>query len=899
MSRTSEISVVIPCYNDGHFLTDSLGSVFAQTRTPTEILIVDDGSSDPNTLNVLRKISEQQVRVIHQENRGLAGARNTGIRNVRSKYVYFLDSDDKMYPECLARLADLMEQNEDAVAAASRIQIWGGPADGTVWCEPCNPYVILVANQLCAGIMLRRRAVQRYNLWYDESMRLGYEDWELNIRLAKTGKPILFCPEPLYQYRIRGNSLLGTARSRHLEILSYIRQKHRELYEPGTLLPLKRSNTPALSIYCSPENLFGLREWLSRQTFQDCVVVTNPNDSISQDTPYRLHYTDMDDLQRLPFEAMESALVALETNPTAKHCVLGLKNNALSWFANGGRFSSSRYTPRAIAIITRRTDAGMSMQEILNNCELLVEFHDQKPEIKGFFDHTRLEFSGRTVLSQRNLSRLRRSLSLFGRTLFGSYFQQACVRLYDAIYGMLVSEKSLEVRHKLQVYVGESAERTISRVFYGLFLTTPPTIEDTLEWKNSRSPSSSVAPLFLAPTDRDIINILIATSWLNEGGVEQEIFDLCRHLEASRFHVFIATTRPSSHPWDHLARELGANVYHLADILKASSIRNGLLHLVLNRHIDCVHIVHSREAYESLTLLKRIAPWLQVTDRNVVTEPGGGFPKISAKVGKNLVDIRTVGHQRLADDMCKEYRLPQHSLRVIYAGTDFDRIRKYSPPKPGLLHEMCNISPDTPIVIFVGRFDPQKRPEIFVRSAVKILDLDSGCKAHFAMVGEGELKASVEKVVCRYNLKRRIHLLGAHPDAISLIADSTLLMMPSAYEGLALVSYEAMALGIPQIFANVNGQAELITPETGILIDNGRGEETRYAKACLDLLADPDRRARMAAAGKQRIKNHFTAENAVKQYAEIFEQMAELSRKRAAEIPHLRPPHINPLHELY
>ena len=130
------------------------------------------------------------------------------------------------------------------------------------------------------------------------------------------------------------------------------------------------------------------------------------------------------------------------------------------------------------------------------------------------------------------------------------------------------------------------------------------------------------------------------------------------------------------------------------------------------------------------------------------------------------------------------------------------------------------------------------------------------------------------------------------------MADATVLMMPSAYEGLALVSYEAMALGIPQIFANVGGQSELITPETGILIDNGPGEETRYAQACLELLSDPGQRARMAAAGKERIRAHFAAEYAVKQYAEIFEELAAVSRSERVEIPHLTPPHINPLYEL-
>ena len=146
---------------------------------------------------------------------------------------------------------------------------------------------------------------------------------------------------------------------------------------------------------------------------------------------------------------------------------------------------------------------------------------------------------------------------------------------------------------------------------------------------------------------------------------------------------------------------------------------------------------------------------------------------------------------------------------------------------------MCHVNPDTPIITFVGRFTAQKRPEVFVRSVAKILELQPQCVAHFAMIGDGKSRPAVEHLVAEAGLNGRIHLLGAHTNAIDLLADSTVLMMPSAYEGLALVSYEAMALGVPQIFADVSGQSELITPETGILIDNGPGEETRYAEACL------------------------------------------------------------------
>jgi glycosyltransferase involved in cell wall biosynthesis len=105
-----------------------------------------------------------------------------------------------------------------------------------------------------------------------------------------------------------------------------------------------------------------------------------------------------------------------------------------------------------------------------------------------------------------------------------------------------------------------------------------------------------------------------------------------------------------------------------------------------------------------------------------------------------------------------------------------------------------------------------------------------------------------------------------------------------------------MALGVPQIFANVGGQNELITPETGILIENGSGEETRYAQACLHLLSAPSRWEQMAESGKERMRLYLNAETAVNQYAEIFARFAAAGRKEADRTPHLDPPHIQPLY---
>ncbi|HEY1269462.1 MAG TPA: glycosyltransferase family 4 protein, partial [Candidatus Binatia bacterium] len=314
--------------------------------------------------------------------------------------------------------------------------------------------------------------------------------------------------------------------------------------------------------------------------------------------------------------------------------------------------------------------------------------------------------------------------------------------------------------------------------------------------------------------------------------------------------------------------------------------------------VDCLHIIHSKAAYEVAGTLKRVAPWVSITDRNEVIDPGGKFPLISAKVGGGAIDVRTVGHQKLADYMYETYQLTPGSLRLIYAGTDTKRADKALANKHGRLQKMCGLPSDTPVVIFVGRMTYQKRPEVFVRSVARIFEVQPRCSAHFVMVGDGELTASVEALILSHGLQSRIHLLGAHADAMELIADATLLMMPSAYEGLALVSYEAMAVGVPQIFADVNGQSELITADTGILIAPGPDEENRYAAACLELLSDPARRERMSRTGKERIRADFSVEKAVARYADIFEDCAALARKRRLSIPSLDPPHLNSLYTL-
>ena len=116
------VSVIVPVYNVLPYLREALDSVIHQTYSKLEIVIVDDGSTDGSGAVCDEYKSDARVRVIHQENRGLSGARNTGLDLMTGEYVSFLDSDDAFYPEMIeTMLAALIDRDADMVSCGYAI----------------------------------------------------------------------------------------------------------------------------------------------------------------------------------------------------------------------------------------------------------------------------------------------------------------------------------------------------------------------------------------------------------------------------------------------------------------------------------------------------------------------------------------------------------------------------------------------------------------------------------------------------------------------------------------------------------------------------------------------------------------------------------------------------------
>ena len=117
-----KISVVIPVFNKGFILNETLNSVLQQTYTNFEIIITNDGSTD-NSLEVLSKFNDSRIHIYSQENKGAAAARNLGIEKSNGEFIAFLDADDYWFPNHLEELIKLSEQFPNCGSYCSRYQI--------------------------------------------------------------------------------------------------------------------------------------------------------------------------------------------------------------------------------------------------------------------------------------------------------------------------------------------------------------------------------------------------------------------------------------------------------------------------------------------------------------------------------------------------------------------------------------------------------------------------------------------------------------------------------------------------------------------------------------------------------------------------------------------------------
>ncbi|NEN84310.1 glycosyltransferase [Paenibacillus elgii] len=223
------VSVVIPCFNYGNYIKETIDSVLSSYYNNIEIIVVNDGSTDQDTIEVLQQLElNTKLKIIHQDNKGLPAARNTGIRESLGEYILPLDADDLIQPSFITKGVWLLEKESTIGFVYSLVQLFGEVNE--LWItESFDPDILLHHNYIPATALYRKKMWEQIG-GYDESMTIGYEDWEFWIRSFSFGWKGRRINEALFLYRKHGVSMLSDSRLRHNEIVSYIKEKHTNLY---------------------------------------------------------------------------------------------------------------------------------------------------------------------------------------------------------------------------------------------------------------------------------------------------------------------------------------------------------------------------------------------------------------------------------------------------------------------------------------------------------------------------------------------------------------------------------------------------------------------------------------------------------------------------------------------
>ena len=240
------VSIVVPCFNPSAWLLDAVTSACAQTYSRVEIVLVNDGTERDECRAHIEKASHKVSVYLEQPNRGLPAARNTGFRAAHGRYVLPLDADDLLEPAYVAECVAAIKSAPEAAFVYTDRLVFGSHSYINRLPD-YNLYTLLNHNFLTYAALIRKEDWEQAG-GYDESMRLGYEDWEFWLRLGSRGRFGRHLPMPLFRYRRHGPSLYEVAVSHHQELVGYIRSQHSELYEYGARARVKARWSPAVCL---------------------------------------------------------------------------------------------------------------------------------------------------------------------------------------------------------------------------------------------------------------------------------------------------------------------------------------------------------------------------------------------------------------------------------------------------------------------------------------------------------------------------------------------------------------------------------------------------------------------------------------------------------------------------
>ena len=401
------------------------------------------------------------------------------------------------------------------------------------------------------------------------------------------------------------------------------------------------------------------------------------------------------------------------------------------------------------------------------------------------------------------------------------------------------------------------------------------------------------------------IHVLLITGWLEMGGADKFNLDLIKGLNKDKFEVGIITTWPNdTEPWQQLFREAIPDVFNLPNFMHQKDYAEFISYYIKTREVDVLMVTNSFHAYYLLPWLRLNFPRLSIVDYVHMEEwyfRNGGFARLSA-VLNNVIEKTFVCNSETKRVIEKDFSEKRNNVSVVHIGVD---PIKFNPEyiAKGIVRKKYGIASDRPLVLFICRFHPQKRPFLMLEIARKTKEKMPSVA--FLAVGDGPLRKQMEEKVSYMGLRNTVIFTGAHVEVRPFYKDADLTLICSVKEGLTLTAYESCAMGVPVISADVGGQKDLIDDSIGALIRCRQSENTldeqiddeeveEYSSVILRYLNNKKALEKASIRARMRILEGFTIQNMVKKIEKEFENLTkdnryfELRNKKSEELSDYR-----------
>jgi glycosyltransferase involved in cell wall biosynthesis len=221
----ARVAVLVACFNDGATIHETIESLRAEAGI--ELVVVDDGSTDPETLSALERLERDGIRVLRQENAGPSAAWMAGVAATTAPYVMPFSSDDVLLPGGTTFLADALDANPDAAVAWGDMQTFGLATAYRPMVPALDPWLVTYMHCIPAYSLFRREALIDSGGWQTIA---ASEDWDLWMRMAAQGRTGVHVPRPVYLYRRGAGGRFRRRGSTYEPYYEELRERNAELF---------------------------------------------------------------------------------------------------------------------------------------------------------------------------------------------------------------------------------------------------------------------------------------------------------------------------------------------------------------------------------------------------------------------------------------------------------------------------------------------------------------------------------------------------------------------------------------------------------------------------------------------------------------------------------------------